>query len=198
MAFSVLTGSGLSCILGGKRKQKALSPSPASLPHPPEKTVPGTQGASKGLAGGSIGKAKLLFPLLLDQIWSHGFTISTQNPLWFCFCLPSVRSGKGERAFLSLGDALELSAGLRCPSWGRGWEDMGQGALAPSVIWGPGVLSSAAGLTCEDKGTTRLAATTLCLRARLPAGACSFVLRVLFLGREQRCSQAAAAHRTRR
>lgn len=75
---------------------------------------------------------------------------------------------------------------------------MGQGALAPSVIWGPGVLSSAAGLTCKDKGATRLAATVLFLRARLLAGACSFMLRVLFLGREQRCWRATVAHRTGR
>lgn len=158
----------------------------------------GPRGPARGLQEEALEKQSSYFHFF----WTRSGVTASQFPpkthSGFVFCLPSVRSGKGERAFLSLGDALELSAGLRCPSWGRGWEDMGQGALAPSVIWGPGVLSSAAGLTCEDKGTTRLAATTLCLRARLPAGARSFVLRVLFLGREQRCSQAAAARRTRR
>lgn len=45
-----------------------LGPSPASLQHPPEKTGSGTWVANNRDAEESIGKVKLLFPLVLGWL----------------------------------------------------------------------------------------------------------------------------------
>lgn len=47
-----------------------LSPSPASLQHPPEKIGSGTCVTRNGVAVESISKVKLLFPIVLGWLWS--------------------------------------------------------------------------------------------------------------------------------
>lgn len=73
---------GLSWILGSRRMQRGSGPSPASLPHPPEKTGSSPWAASKEDAVESIGKVKFLFPLVLGWPWSQGLTISSLSQVW--------------------------------------------------------------------------------------------------------------------
>lgn len=55
---------GIAWILGSRSMQMGSGPSPASLPHSPEKTGSGPWAASKGDAVESTGEVKLLFPLV--------------------------------------------------------------------------------------------------------------------------------------
>jgi len=67
---------------------------------------------------------------------------------------------------------LSLGQGSREGSWScTAEQETGKWELwLQALVWRLGILNSIPGLTCKDKETTCLAATVLCLRARLLAG----------------------------